>query len=187
METPTASESGRIVAEPSEAKPPASVGPLVAVVMGVSGSGKTTVGRALAHDVRWKFFDADDFHSEDSLRKMEAGMPLNDEDRTPWLHQLRGVIERTVSIGDSAVLACSSLKDSYRTILRDGLPVTFVYLRVAVSVLRERMRTRSAHFFAPELLDSQLATLEEPTDAVVVDGARPVADLVAEIRRALDR
>jgi gluconokinase len=161
----------------------------VIVVMGVAGAGKTTVGRALSDALCWTFYDADDFHPPANIEKMHSGQPLTDDDRRPWLATLNSLVADVVRRDTHAVLACSALKEWYRAaILPPGVEpaaVRYVYLDVAADVLRERLRDR-AHFFPPELLDSQLSTLEKPEDAVWVDGARPVVEIIAAVRAALD-
>lgn len=157
----------------------------VIVIMGVSAAGKTTVGRALAHDLGWAFHDADDYHSAHNIAKMRAGEPLNDDDRQPWLAALRRLIADIIERGEHGVLACSALKQSYRDALTPGGihagRVRFVYLEVPEPVLEERISRRRGSFAPPELLPSQLATLEKPHDALCVDGARPVSDIVKSI------
>jgi gluconokinase len=157
--------------------------PTVLILMGVSGSGKTTVGRLLAGNLGWPFCDADDYHPASNLEKMRRGLPLDDDDRTPWLQTLRELISGCLERGGSMVLACSALKDSYRHILSSDDPrVRFVYLRADPALLAERLAHREGHFFAAKLLDSQLAVLEEPREALSVDASHPAEDLVAEIR-----
>lgn len=161
----------------------------VIVIMGVSAAGKTTVGRALAHDVGWPFYDADDYHSAHNVEKMRAGQPLDDDDRRPWLASLRRLIDDVLARGDHGVLACSALKQAYRDALTPGgiqaAHVRFVYLDVPEPVLEQRISQRRGSFAPPELLPSQLATLEEPHDALRVDGARPVPEIVRAIRDGL--
>lgn len=161
----------------------------VLVIMGVSAAGKTTVGRALAHDLGWAFYDADDYHSAHNIAKMRAGEPLNDDDRRPWLAALRRLVGDIVGRGDHGILACSALKQSYRRALTpagiQGGRVRFVFLDVPEPVLEKRIARRRGSFAPPELLPSQLATLERPHDALCVDGARPVSDIVKSIRAEL--
>ncbi len=161
----------------------------VIVIMGVSAAGKTTVGRALAHELGWAFHDADDYHSAHNIAKMRAGEPLNDDDRRPWLAALRRLIGDIIDRGDHGILACSALKQSYRDALTpggiQGSRVRFVFLDVPEPVLEERIARRRGSFAPPELLPSQLATLEKPHDAVCVDGARPVSEIVKSIRAEL--
>lgn len=161
--------------------------PRVAVVFGVSGSGKTEIGRRLAHALGWGFMDADDLHPEGNIRKMREGIPLGDADRWPWLDILRDRIAEELSAGRSAVLACSALKRAYRERLAaDPDRVRFFYLKTPRSVLEQRLRDRRGHFFDPRLLESQLQTLEEPRDgATVVDASAAPDEVVARIRAAL--
>ena len=159
---------------------------MVVIVMGVAGSGKTTIGQLLAASIQCTFVDADDYHSDANKLKMSRGDPLTDEDRAPWLAELRDVIAEALARGSCAVLACSALKQRYREILRcDPARVPLVYLRADAALLEERLRRRSEHYAKVSLLDSQLATLEEPTDAIRVDAALPPAEIVRQIRQQL--
>ncbi len=163
--------------------------PNVIVVMGPAGAGKTVVGRALAGALDWRFIEGDDFHSEASLAKMTHGEPLTDDDRAPWLAALRAAIGDVIQANDHAVLACSALKHAYRVALipadaGEGA-VRFVFLDVPADVLRQRLATRVGHFAPPELLPSQLATLEIPRHAVRIDGTRSPSDIVRDIRAAI--
>lgn len=159
------------------------------VIMGVSGAGKTVVGQALASALQWPFDEGDDYHSAANIAKMSHGEGLTDADRAPWLAALHDLIEATIERGDCAVLACSALREAYRTALvpadasRDEVP--FVYLDVPPSVLEERLRGRHGHFAGPSLLESQLATLEKPRDALWIDGTLPIPEIVQRIRAAL--
>jgi len=161
----------------------------VIVVMGVAGAGKTTTGRALADALGWQFYDADEFHTREHIEKMSHGHPLTDDDRRPWLEALCALVAGVIQRNDHAVLACSALKQWYRDAVvpknADSGAVRFVHLDVPVAELRRRLETRH-HYFKPELLDSQLATLETPRDALIVDGTRPVEDIVATVRAALN-
>jgi gluconokinase len=157
--------------------------PRAIVVMGVAASGKTTVGRALAKRLGWRFLDADDYHSERSREKMRAGMPLTDRDRRPWLKRLHAALSEAVVEQRPAVLACSALTERYRQILIGDLPaVSLVYLQVTREVARQRIGTRT-HFFNPDLLSNQFDVLEEPADAMTIDASRPVRQLVADLAR----
>jgi gluconokinase len=161
---------------------------VVVVLMGVSGSGKTTVGRALADALGCAFLDGDDLHPPANVAKMAAGVPLDDADRAPWLAAVRAAIDRVVADGGDAVVACSALKQAYRDAL--GVPragVALVWLTADPATLAARLAARRHHFMPPALLPSQLATLEPPGDAIVVDVAAPPAAVVAAIRRALAR
>ena len=153
--------------------------PLAVILMGVSGSGKTAVGSRVAKRLGWVFLDADDFHPPANIEKMKHGIPLDDNDRAPWLQRLHAELRRQIEQGHSVVLGCSALKDSYRAILRDDLSeVRFVFLDVDRSTLLERLQRRQAHFFPKELLDSQLAALEPPHDAFVVNANLPLEQVV---------
>jgi len=159
---------------------------MIVVLMGVTGSGKTTVGRALAKSLGWKYLDADEFHPAPNVAKMRAGVALNDADREPWLKHLARTISDSLQVGDSAVLACSALKQSYRDTLSIGDEVCFVYLNGDRETIAERLQARSDHYMNPKLLDSQFDTLEEPKDALEIDATLPVDDIVRKIRTALE-
>ena len=154
--------------------------------MGVSGSGKTVVGTRLAEKLSYEFLDADNFHPPANIEKMKHGIPLTDEDRLPWLQNLHGELNFRLTQGKSAILACSALKETYRTVLAENLPqVRFVYLHVDKATLAERLQKRAGHFFPKELLESQLATLEAPHDALVVEENRPLDEVVDTIVKAV--
>ena len=159
----------------------------VIIVMGVAGSGKTTIGSQLAHELGSAFFDADQFHSAENKAKMAAGHPLTDNDREPWLAAMRSAVGQWVIEGQNTVLACSALKHNYRALLRVNDSVRFVYLKVAPEVLTERLERRLHHFMKGNMLESQFQTLEEPAEAeaVTVDAAEPVENVVRSIRFAL--
>ena len=158
---------------------------MVIVIMGVTGSGKTTVGERLAADLGWEFLDADDFHPAANKAKMHAGIPLTDDDRWPWLGAVHDALARALAERRGAVLACSALKSSYRDALSNGLSsVRFVLLDGDRALLQARLANRPGHFMNPALLDSQIETLERPADALVVDIALPVEAQVARIRGA---
>lgn len=159
---------------------------MVIIVMGVTGSGKTTVGMHLAEALGWRFHDADDFHPPANKAKMNAGVPLTDDDRWPWLRALRAVIEQALAEDSSAVVTCSALKQAYRAVLSDGLAgVKYVHLTGDTRVLAARLADRRGHFMNPALLDSQVATLEPPADALDVDVALTPAEQIAFIRASL--
>jgi len=153
--------------------------------MGVSGSGKTTVGRLLAADLGWEFLDADDFHSAANREKMAHGLPLTDEDRSPWLAALAEALAERARSERSAVLACSALRESYRQRLNVGPAVRLVYLKGDVETIRRRLASRRGHFFGAALLASQFAALEEPQEALVVDVAAPFEAAVKTIKQGL--
>ena len=154
---------------------------MIVIVMGVSGSGKTTVGELLAERMGCGFSDADDFHPAANVEKMRAGVPLTDDDRWPWLQALRKAIEDWEAAGVSRVIACSALKDAYRDILSPGDDVVFVYLKGDTETIAERLTARRGHYMNPNLLTSQFAALEEPADAIVADITPPPAAVVDEI------
>jgi len=159
---------------------------MIVILMGVAGAGKTTVGRLLARDLGWAFHDGDDVHPPSNVEKMRRGLPLTDADRAPWLAAVHRLIEQIAADGASAVVACSALKQSYRNRLVAGVPdVRFAYLRGDPALLHQRLAERHGHFMPPELLQSQLDTLEIPADAITVDVAVPPEAVVAEIRRKL--
>jgi gluconokinase len=137
--------------------------PTVIVVMGVSGSGKSTVASMLAHRLHWTYEDADWFHPRSNIEKMHGGEPLTDEDRRPWLLAIAAWIDATRRVGNHGVIACSALKRAYRTVLAGDQPdVLFVYLKGDRNLIARRLAMRNGHFMPPSLLESQLATLEEP-------------------------
>jgi gluconokinase len=158
---------------------------MIVILMGVSGSGKTTVGRRLAREAGWSFYEGDDFHCEENTERMRRGVALTDEDRRPWLQAIRKVIQGALERGENAVVACSALKRSYRRMLRVGDEVVFVYLKAGPSLIRDRLKERSGHFMSPELLESQLDTLEEPDDALAVDASLPPDEIVRIVRDKL--
>ncbi|WP_369137158.1 gluconokinase [Modestobacter versicolor] len=159
------------------------------VVMGVSGSGKTSAARELTRQLGWEFIEGDDLHPEANVAKMAAGTPLDDEDRWPWLRRIAEVVGEHEAAGTSLVITCSALKRSYRDLLREGHPsVWFAHVDVAREVLVERLAQRKGHYMPPSLLDSQLATLErlgedEPGDVIAGDG--PLDETVAAVLRDL--
>lgn len=160
--------------------------PSVILVMGVSGSGKTTIGRALASSLGWTYADADDFHPPANVAKMSAGIPLTDADRAPWLDALRARIAADLAADTPLVLACSALKQAYRDrLFVNRQRMRLVYLRASREFLAARLAARSGHYMPASLLDSQLADLEEPADALVADPAPPPADLAASLRAGL--
>jgi len=143
---------------------------MVIILIGVAGSGKTTVGRILVARLGFEFHDADDLHSPQNREKMSRGIALTDKDRMPWLHAVRDLVRRCLAEGRSAVIACSALRATYRDLLVvDAAQVKLVYLRGSRELIAERLALRSDHFFDRRLLQSQFDTLEEPTDAIVAD------------------
>ena len=166
---------------------PRSNTPVVVVLFGATGAGKTVVGRRLAQELGWIFCDADSFHSPENVEKMRQGIPLTDADRWPWLERLRRTIRLCLASGESAVLACSALKTAYRDYLGADGGVKFVYLKGDRTLIAERIRQRRDHYMNPDLLDSQFAALEEPPEdaALVLDIRQPPLELVVTIKREL--
>ncbi len=158
---------------------------MIVVVMGVTGSGKTTVGSLLARRLSWEFADADDFHSAANKEKIRHGVPLTDADRSPWIAALHDAIAKWVAGNRNVVLACSALKQSYRQQLWTGPEAKFVYLKGSYELIDQRLHHRKGHFADEHILASQFATLEEPSDAVTVDIGRPPEEIVANVCRRL--
>jgi gluconokinase len=159
---------------------------MVVLLMGVTGSGKTTVGEKLAAELGWTFSDADDFHPAANKAKMRAGIPLTDDDRWPWLLAVRQVIEQALRDNRGAIVACSALKAAYRDVLAGGLErVRFVLLDGDPAVLKARLAQRRHEFMNPALLESQIDTLERPPNAIVIDIELPLDEQVRRIRHAL--
>jgi len=157
------------------------------ILMGVSGSGKTSVGEALAQALSWPFYDGDDFHSRKNVDKMAKGIPLDDEDRQPWLECLQDLIRENIEAGRSMVLACSALKARYRDVLKGGLEgIKFVYLTGDFDLIYSRMHHRSEHYMKAEMLRSQFRDLEAPVDALTVLVNRPIEAIVDQIIEKLD-
>ena len=161
---------------------------MVVIIFGVSGAGKTTIGQLLADELGWRFYEADDFHSQVNIDKMRQGVPLTDEDRWPWLENLGELIKRCVAAGENAVLACSALKEAYRRRLRVNADVKLVFLRGDYELIANQLRQRRGHFMNPALLQSQFADLEEPKPtegAAVIQLGRTPREIVQEIKSKL--
>lgn len=162
---------------------------MIVLLMGTAGSGKTTVGILLAKQLSWEFADGDDFHSPANKQKMSRGVGLTDEDRVPWLQSIRDAMDQWLAERRSVVLACSALKRSYRERLgvhSDAKDIKLVYLKGSYDLLLERLRDRKGHYAREQLLASQLADLEEPTDSITIEVSRSPEQIVAEIRKQLD-
>ena len=157
------------------------------LIMGVTGCGKTTIGKLLSTRLGWPFYDADDFHSPDNVRKMASGVPLTDEDRGPWLEELHKLISHHDEREGNGVLACSALKNAYRRILTADADVAVVYLKADPDLIRSRLDARSGHYMPKRLIESQFLDLEEPIEGIIVDAARPPEQIVAAIRSELQR
>jgi gluconokinase len=158
---------------------------MIIVLMGVAGCGKTSVGKLLSESLGWRYFDADDFHPPANINKMANGIPLNDADRQPWLESLQRLITDNLDNHQSAVVACSALKQSYRNMLLVDERVLLVYLKGSYDLIAERLSARGEHYMNPDLLDSQFEALEEPLDALHVDIASSPDRIVETIREKL--
>jgi len=159
---------------------------MIVVVMGVSGAGKTTVGRLLAERIGCEFFDADDYHPPQNVQKMAAGNPLEDSDRWPWLERLNALLREQTAAGRDAVLACSALKEAYRAKLRAGIDdFRLVYLKGSLEQIRARVTQRHHRYMPAALLESQFAALESPADAITVDASDSPDAGVAKVVAAI--
>jgi gluconokinase len=159
---------------------------MIVVVMGVSGSGKTTVGTMLAAALKWRFYEGDDLHSAANRNKMTRGIPLTDADRLPWLRRIRRLIERCLADRVDAVIACSALKQSYRElIVANAKQVPVVYLKGSPKLINARLGKRKGHFMPSALLPTQFEALEEPRTAITIDASGTPAQIVEAIRKRL--
>ncbi len=157
---------------------------MILILMGVTGSGKTTVGTLLASENGWEYAEGDDYHSAENVRKMHDGIPLTDEDRGPWLVRLHEVLLGWYQSGKSGVMACSALRQKYRDLLQGGIPpidLHFVLLEAPEAVLQARVNARIGHYMNPVLLQSQLDTLEIPSDAIRVSVTQPPSESARQI------
>jgi gluconokinase len=162
---------------------------VIVIIFGVSGAGKTTIGKLLARELGWHFLEADDFHPAANIEKMHAGHPLTDEDRKPWLDRLRQQIEQLLAAGENGVLACSALKREYRDCLRVSEAVKFVFLRADYALVQKQLRSRHGHFMDAALLQSQFDDLEEPQpdeNVLTIDLGRTPEELVERIKAKLN-
>ena len=159
---------------------------MIVILMGVAGSGKTTVGRLLAEQLQWEFHDADEFHPKANIENMSRGIALTDAERAPWLGRMRAAIHVWLQKNMNALLTCSCMKAAYRaTLLVDRARVRFVYLKGSYEMIAQRLSPRREHFMKVDLLKSQFEILEEPTDAVTIDIDESPQDIVGKIRTAL--
>jgi gluconokinase len=157
--------------------------PAVLILMGVSGSGKTRIGQQLAMELHWHFFDGDDFHSQENIDKMRAGIPLTNADREPWLIALQSLIRQLITTNQSAIIACSALKQDYRDRLDLDPRVKFVYLQGSYDLIMRRLQQRKGHYMPANLLKSQFEALEEPTDALIIDISQPPDDIIRSLKQ----
>lgn len=158
----------------------------IILLMGVAGAGKTTIGRSLAAELGWPLFDADDFHSAANRDKMQRGLPLDDEDRAPWLAAIRARMDACRAANQPAVFTCSALKETYRQTLLAGAPgVRLVFLAADIGTVRERVRQRPQHFMKAGMVESQFAALEVPAHALTLDARQPPEAIVAAILAAM--
>ena len=159
---------------------------MLLLLMGVTASGKTTVGHLLRDRLGWPFYDGDDFHPPANIEKMSHGIPLTDADRAPWLARLHQLLADTEARGESAILGCSALKSAYRAVLSDGLQtLRIIFLKVDPATLQHRLDQRVGHFMPKTMLPSQMAALEEPAHAIVVNAGQPPDVIVQQILEAL--
>ena len=155
--------------------------------MGVSGTGKSTIGKLLSDRTGWSFYDADDFHPQENVDKMNRGIALTDSDRLPWLQELQKLISRHLESKRSGILACSALKSQYRQILRNQQDeVVFIYLCGDYDCIQNRVKQRQGHFMSADLLQSQFDALEEPEDAIVIDVSLSPQQIVTKILSQID-
>jgi gluconokinase len=158
------------------------------IVMGVSGSGKTSVGKSLASKLGWAFYDADDFHPPENVAKMASGIPLNDADRTPWLASLHDLISSSLKADQPGVMACSALKERYRQqLLEDNDGVKIIYLKGSYDLIWSRMAVREDHYMKPHMLESQFDSLEEPSDALTMDISGSIEEIVDTILQVISK
>ena len=154
---------------------------MIFIVMGVSGSGKTTVAKAVSNKFGWKYYEGDEYHPAENVEKMKNWIPLNDEDRLPWLLSLRKVVEEAISKRENIVISCSALKEAYRKILKVSEEVKFIYLKGSYDLIRKRMEERIPHFFKPEMLKSQFDVLKEPQQAIEIDISKSSESIIGDL------
>ena len=159
---------------------------MIILVMGVSGSGKTTIGKQLADSLQWEFSDGDSFHSPENVEKMRRGIPLTEVDRQPWLQAMQRAIAQWLQADKNVVLACSALKESYRQLLIvDKTRIKLVYLKGSYQLIQKRLQERKNHYMSEKLLNSQFDVLEEPADAIDIDITAPTPVIIQTIKTAL--
>ncbi|MFQ4140868.1 gluconokinase [Chlorogloeopsis sp. ULAP02] len=159
---------------------------MIILVMGVAGSGKSTIGKLLADTLQWDFYDADNFHSPKNIEKMQRGIPLDDADRLPWLQDIQTAIKQWLEENQNVVLACSALKASYRQYFLIGDErIKLVYLKGTFELIQKRLQERTNHFMPANLLRSQLDILEEPAESLYIDISAPPDAIVQNIRVGL--
>jgi gluconokinase len=158
---------------------------MILLLMGVTGSGKTTVGKLLAQRLGWPFLDADDFHPPQNIEKMQHGVPLTDQDREPWLAAIHAELLRCAAKNQDAVLACSALKHSYRETLASGVDLRICYLQGTYSEIAARLQSRTGHFAGEAILAGQFADLEVPADALVLPVSNTPEEIVKDVLQKL--
>lgn len=157
---------------------------MVIILIGVAGSGKTTVGKLLAQRLGWNFYDADDFHPKENIQKIKQGIPLTDEDRLPWLESIRQFVDER---DEQMVFACSALKQSYRDLLRESrVKIEFIYLKGTKDLILKRLEDRKGHFAGADILESQLSDLEEPEQALTEQITKNPEAIVSDIIKLLN-
>lgn len=161
---------------------------MILIVMGVSGCGKSTIGQMLADKFNCGFYDGDNFHPAENIAKMSQGIPLNDDDRAPWLRAIQQAAHQLIVEGKDGVFACSALKERYRAVLLENNPDTyFVYLKGSYETIWERMSARSGHYMKAGMLQSQFDALEEPANAITVNISDAPKTIVAEVLKQLSK